>query len=919
MINRSIKLIKFSLKNYAPFYESMGIKNFQFDRSSSKNKLVLILGANGTGKTYLLSELTPEPMESQTGRISNRFIDNEEGEKVLVYLVDNSIEYTCRIIYSPDRSKTTCYFSKKVGDKVEELNPNGNVGSYLELCKAHLGYHKNYKSIGHISDTIKNVVTMSQAERQTLISTWLPNTEEFLSASKTAQKKMNQAEKEIKSLSNDIAKISFDEYMNKRENMTKELEDNRSKVQLVRDNISKIEVYLSQLKSFTKQKLFTDKTAWKVRFDAYEKDVKSNMELFSKYGKYLGKDGDSKELQSILLDKEKMLLQSQSDEDSVNQQISELSVRIERLQGEINFTGEVSDDILSVATTINLLESQIKETDDEIAKILEDRPEYKNIKYNASESKEFVKIILTTFEGFCSIIGKMKSISNGFSLKDIVESTVTAKLENKIKLLNETNSSIENNIKQIENTILEKERSKIDPGILSFAPKSCSKETCALIAKIVELSKIDVDVSKMNVEIANLKSDISTNNAEIERTKMSMNDVKNALIDIVSINDSIMKINDKFIHLPEFLIKMLNSDTAYIIDNLNSIIDELKSFDEFLSIVDKNETSKESLDSLKNTKLLLSMRSSKQAELSSLLKDLDTLKTLRKEKNDIKNSILKDRDELKSLVDSIDVFSEKKRNLDNERVIIEQMRTQLLKENEAVYYKESFELFISGLKLKEIDYSTKCASLEKDIANCNSQIASRDTLVARKENLETKRKLYELAYNVWNSKTGYPSLVIKDFLSEVVSETNKNLDENWGGLIRIMDFEINEREFRIPVLRGSKILDDVTECSKAEKSTITLALSFAIIRVSSKNTLYNILRIDEADSGFDEVRRHSYLTTIQNDMDMMNCEDAFIITHNQMFDDVQCDVILLKDYATVLSTGALHNKNVIYSFDKVGM
>jgi hypothetical protein len=28
---------------------------------------------------------------------------------------------------------------------------------------------------------------------------------------------------------------------------------------------------------------------------------------------------------------------------------------------------------------------------------------------------------------------------------------------------------------------------------------------------------------------------------------------------------------------------------------------------------------------------------------------------------------------------------------------------------------------------------------------------------------------------------------------------------------------------------------------------------------------------------------------------------------------------LLKDYATVLSTGALHNKNVIYSFDKVGM
>ena len=92
MLDRSIKLIKFSLKNYAPFYESMGLKYFSFDRSTSPNSIVLILAGNGVGKTYLLSELTPEPFESQIGRLTNRFIDNEEGEKNLTIVFNTIID-----------------------------------------------------------------------------------------------------------------------------------------------------------------------------------------------------------------------------------------------------------------------------------------------------------------------------------------------------------------------------------------------------------------------------------------------------------------------------------------------------------------------------------------------------------------------------------------------------------------------------------------------------------------------------------------------------------------------------------------------------------------------------------------------------------------------------------------------------------
>ena len=199
MKNKGIRISKLLLKNYAPFYESMGIKIFEFDRSKSHNQLVLILGANGAGKSFVLTELSPEPIEHINGRITNRYIEGEEGRKEISFIVNDSSdvdtdEYKCSIIYSADRRKTVCYFTHtdlSTGEE-EELNPNGNVSSYMECCKKYLGYEKNYKNIGYLSDDVKNLVSMSFTERQQLISNWLPNTSEFLQAGKQAQKKFNQ-------------------------------------------------------------------------------------------------------------------------------------------------------------------------------------------------------------------------------------------------------------------------------------------------------------------------------------------------------------------------------------------------------------------------------------------------------------------------------------------------------------------------------------------------------------------------------------------------------------------------------------------------------------------------------------------------------------------------------------------------------
>jgi chromosome segregation ATPase len=87
--------------------------------------------------------------------------------------------------------------------------------------------------------------------------------------------------------------------------------------------------------------------------------------------------------------------------------------------------------------------------------------------------------------------------------------------------------------------------------------------------------------------------------------------------------------------------------------------------------------------------------------------------------------------------------------------------------------------------------------------------------------------------------------------------------------------------------------DDISSMSTAQKSMISMILSFSLLYQSS--TKYNIIKLDEIDGGLDSVNRPYFITLLDNLMNMLKCEQAFIISHNSELDDTSCDVILLKD------------------------
>ncbi|MNE88811.1 hypothetical protein D3C80_1861510 [compost metagenome] len=78
-------------------------------------------------------------------------------------------------------------------------------------------------------------------------------------------------------------------------------------------------------------------------------------------------------------------------------------------------------------------------------------------------------------------------------------------------------------------------------------------------------------------------------------------------------------------------------------------------------------------------------------------------------------------------------------------------------------------------------------------------------------------------------------------------------------------------------------------CSQGERAFIGIAISFAL--VSHSIDMYNIMRVDEVDGTLDESYRPAFIPVLEEQMDSIQGEQAFIITHNNMFDNYPVDVI----------------------------
>ena len=80
--------------------------------------------------------------------------------------------------------------------------------------------------------------------------------------------------------------------------------------------------------------------------------------------------------------------------------------------------------------------------------------------------------------------------------------------------------------------------------------------------------------------------------------------------------------------------------------------------------------------------------------------------------------------------------------------------------------------------------------------------------------------------------------------------------------------------------------------SSSQVACISMILSFALLFQSSSKL--NILKLDEIDGALDSANRRHFIIMLEQMLEVLNCQQCIIISHNDEINLDNCDVILLK-------------------------
>ena len=155
------------LRNFASIFTAMHKKHIKIDFSKSKNKIVLLVGHNGSGKTSILSTLHPFAYPGNMDvRSNSSMIIGAEGSKEIHYDVDGT-KYKIKHVYKVGKTMSVKSFIAK--DDIE-LNPNGNVTSFNEAVLNELNITQDYLKILRLGSNVTNIIEMKATERKNFTS-----------------------------------------------------------------------------------------------------------------------------------------------------------------------------------------------------------------------------------------------------------------------------------------------------------------------------------------------------------------------------------------------------------------------------------------------------------------------------------------------------------------------------------------------------------------------------------------------------------------------------------------------------------------------------------------------------------------------------------------------------------------------------
>ena len=891
------------LYNYAGIYNGMGLTQIKIDFTKCITNKVIIKGKNGSGKSTLLNAINPNPDSNDL------FIPNAEARKIIV-LHDNGVDYVIRYIHPVNnnglRGTTKGYISKTIDGNLVELNPNGNISSCRDILFNEFNLDSNYLSLAKLTTENRGLVDSKPAERKKLVNSIIHNLETYNNIYKVLTKKASTYKSLINSLTYKIDFIGNEVQLNaKLQNIegrinTLEHEKNTT-IEAIAAIKIKISEYIQILRDNNYDSIVQEIRELNATIRAILTSVKSQLNFY--------KIMEIDKVKPFIDNLEKQIITLEAKRDTLKTRIP---ILLAEREAEFKNLQSKQEQLNALQSDYNYID--IKQVTEDARRIVS---EYDEI----FRQMRLININLITKTEFDSAMESLKylkesayNIISSYSLEDINDV-----INNRDKVLQYIRSipELKSNLESYES-----ERTKLTIEYTKFIskreiaaelinrPKECTIDTCPYIESAVKanLEYPEEVMKKIEKNIYNLTNEIEYIDSCIDKY--------NLYSEILSYVSNIEReLNSKIGFIKKLPIRL---DFQHTFLQRITQLDKFEDIDELYKFVDCGnmiEEYKIAQEQLKKYEIEYKLYESRNNIIESILTDVNQLNS---KVNELADELDKDNNsiiEIEQTLDDLKSVKDKLTNLNckiTDSLIPSENRRNELEKIKSTLDDNTSELNILETKLGQLNanintITNDIKSLEKERNNIAHSLVM--LVEYRKELAEYQDKYVKIDKVRYysSSSTGIQTLYMQLYMNKILSTANDLLAMLFDGEFVLQPFVINEQEFRIPCLGSGLLHDDISSMSTAQKSMISMILSYSILYQS--NTRYNIISLDEMDGSLDGANRSYFMTLLDNLMNIIRCEQCFIISHNTELISELADIIILKD-----TPGASYGGNTIWRY-----
>lgn len=881
-----MRFLYIKLTGYAGLYNGSGLDSIELDFTRCKNKITVISGPNGTGKSTIINALHLMPDGN------HNFLEGREASKIIKLEYDGSIYDIC-ITHPIDKNGNRATTRANVMKNGSELNTTGNVSQYKDIIFTEFDMDSNYMELFKISNDRRGMSDMTPGERKKFMSSLISSLDVYNNIYKNLNKKSNIFKSYINNLSSKIqsvgdevnlrqALISLD---NREKKTTALITETRDKIvelktliaaedpdgtmntefDYIKSSLESVEMQLTALtNSISKDSLFDDVVKKREELESH------NMNIIALTEKYAGIG---------------------SEITRCNNDIDKLKIRLEKLSGDIDdsCSKDMIDSYRDKISTIEDMFSKIGITD------------LDNI--SADEINHTIDIIQDIVFSIDNIMrdndtDSVRDISNTYGT-DI--GLLLTKEEEELKQCNESRLSYLDTIRVMDN-----DKDIID--VLDNRPKTCKIDSCPFISKALSVSKKYKNYDKDRQSVVNAlyetEESIAKHENTIEKYKntISTNSQVQAVTKVIKSNSTLLR---------KFRITSRIIDEKLFLDALSEFynFEELRHMGDYRNIANELTSYKHYKSVLSDLEIKYNKYLGNEKQINEINADISQLETDKQSLIDSQARINKEIDQEKELVRFLEAninITEKFNNLTQQKKELSEKKDK---------FEKKFANSIASLKMIEdlqivLNNATpEISQIQNDRRNIESQLTLLDSYNREYEEYKIK---YEFTDKLrkYSSPTSdsIQALFMSIYMDKTLQMVNQLLGMMFSGNYRILEYIINDSEFRIPFIGNGLAVDDISSGSTSQKCMMGMIINLVLSSISSGK--YNIVSLDEIDGGLDDANRYMFVDVLQNISNILNFDQIFIISHSVESALNNVDVVLLSSDQTYVDQ--FGNANIIY-------